>query len=192
MAENKWLTVLITLVIGVINPVITGRGAHLVLCHQHFPNFPVFYVPSSFSLQLSQMFDDATDGRIHENGNIYPTFTHSKNQLNVYLNTPVSWILWDIRSDSDGKSLHKTTISVPLGCPHDTLFARSVSRRVDRPASRVLGEIGLGVAIPPFVVDNVKGKNRSKNRTKFLVKLLKMWRGEKNWRNCLSSFELLP
>ena len=43
---------------------------------------------------------------------------------------------YGIRSDSDGKSLHKTTVSVPLGCPYDTLFARSVSRR---PASRVLG-----------------------------------------------------
>ena len=29
MAENKWLTVLIPLVIGLINPVITGRGPTL-------------------------------------------------------------------------------------------------------------------------------------------------------------------
>ena len=32
MAENKWLTVLITLVMGVINPVITGRGPTLYPC----------------------------------------------------------------------------------------------------------------------------------------------------------------
>ena len=35
MAENKWVTGVINLLIGAITPLITGRGAHLVEDFEH-------------------------------------------------------------------------------------------------------------------------------------------------------------
>ena len=57
----------------------------------------------------------------------------------------VPWIRDGLRSDFDGKSLHKTTVSVPLGCPDDTFSARPVSfaAGVSAPRSCVLGRAGV-------------------------------------------------
>lgn len=122
-----------------------------LLCHQHLPKFPVFYVPSSNPNRLGQV------------DLMMPQKDGSMKMVISTLHLPIQKINYKcifkytsfmdpigIRPDSDGKSLHTTTVSVPLGCPHDTLFARSVSRQTSsarEPCARCFGRFRGGILL---------------------------------------------